>query len=245
MCTLTWRFAPEGYELLFNRDELRTRSIASPPTKQRRNQTRYIAPTDTDSGGTWIGVNEYGLTLCLLNHYPSPSQTPFPSRRRSRGLLVPHLMEAPSIAKAQSRLESLDLSVYPSFVLGLFAPAQPVQTYTWDSQSEYLTQKHHPEPPLSSSSFASATVVKGRKLEYAHRRMFSFTGTSNQLWAYHHSHKPEPGPFSVCMHRPDAQTVSLSHIKVNQSTIGFTYKPGPPCSTLPLAPVVLKRPKTL
>ena len=67
MCTVTWCSEGTGYALLFNRDEARTRSPAFPPEHRLRRGVRLISPLDPDAGGTWLGVNEFGVSVGLLN----------------------------------------------------------------------------------------------------------------------------------------------------------------------------------
>ncbi|NKB23842.1 MAG: hypothetical protein GKR87_05585 [Kiritimatiellae bacterium] len=62
MCTVTWLHDTHRYEVFFNRDEQRTRLPASPPQIRIRNHMKYMAPIDEQAGGSWIGVNEGGLT---------------------------------------------------------------------------------------------------------------------------------------------------------------------------------------
>ena len=68
MCTVSWLHQPGGYHLLCNRDEKRTRSAALAPTvietRRRAVTSRRSMPT---CGGTWIAVNEFGVSVCLLN----------------------------------------------------------------------------------------------------------------------------------------------------------------------------------
>ena len=63
MCTVTWHFINDGYELFFNRDELRTRAVAEPPTKATTRGVDYLAPTDPDAGGTWMALSRRGITV--------------------------------------------------------------------------------------------------------------------------------------------------------------------------------------
>ncbi len=44
------------------------------------------------------------------------------------------------------------------------------------------------------------------------------------------SHLPERGPFSICMHRSDAATVSYMEVAVSGQRATMRYKPGPCCS---------------
>src|SRR3982751_1081178 len=69
MCTVSWIRTREGYQLLCNRDERHTRRPAQAPTVREDQGVQFIAPIDGDEGGSWIGVNQFGLTLCLLNRY--------------------------------------------------------------------------------------------------------------------------------------------------------------------------------
>jgi hypothetical protein len=52
---------------------------------------------------------------------------------------------------------------------------------------------------------------------------------SGALFAFHASHASCPGAYSPCMHRPDAETVSFSWIRVRPGEIEFFYSPAAPC----------------
>ena len=85
MCTASWLIEADGYELFCNRDESKMRQPAAPPALRERLSVKFLAPADGDFGGSWISVNEFGLSLCLLNFYPAVTQHASPT---SRGLLV-------------------------------------------------------------------------------------------------------------------------------------------------------------
>ncbi|MFG0251809.1 MAG: hypothetical protein ACF8NJ_02930, partial [Phycisphaerales bacterium JB038] len=59
-----------GYRMACNRDELRTRPEALPPVQRTYGDRRAWLPVDPVSDGTWIGLNEVGLALTLLNGNP-------------------------------------------------------------------------------------------------------------------------------------------------------------------------------
>src|SRR5713226_3305855 len=115
MCTVTWIHDEEGYQLFFSRDEKGTRKQATSPRFAAQDGIRFLAPVDGDFGGTWIGVNEFGVSTCLLNganltgpgaaiqtndelpraaHVHPPLQAVFP---KSRGFLLVDLITAPSV----------------------------------------------------------------------------------------------------------------------------------------------------
>ena len=46
----------------------------------------------------------------------------------------------------------------------------------------------------------------------------------------HQSHLPAEGPFSICMHRKDAKTVSYTEIVAIRSDVTMRYAAGSPCT---------------
>jgi hypothetical protein len=52
----------------------------------------------------------------------------------------------------------------------------------------------------------------------------------SSLRQLHRSHAPTRGPFSICMHRLDASTVSYAEVAVSEKRATMHYKPGPCCS---------------
>ena len=61
--------------------------------------------------------------------------------------------------------------------------------------------------------------------------------TEAALVAAHTSHLPERGSHSICMHRDEAHSVSLSVLRVAGKRAGFAYARGQPCVTPLSAPV--------
>lgn len=242
MCTVTCLLQKNGYQIFFNRDELKTRRIALPPSLKERNGVKYIAPTDADAGGSWLCVNQFGLSLGLLNYYHGKTDNSNPAKEYiSRGLLLNSLVDSAAQSEAIQRLNHLDLSDYRPFILTIWEPGKTVAACTWDHSRESAQVIKNVIFPLSSSSFNSGQVIGDRralfqKLASDHHRV-----DTDFLISFHHSHLPEPGPYSVCMHREDAQTVSLSGVSVTPEKIEFYYTPGPPCQTSFLPPVTLPR----
>lgn len=222
MCTLTWLKNARGYEVLFNRDEQHRREEALPP---RYYQTYgCIMPKDPQGQGTWIAVNRNGLTLALLNRYSRyrlVTEAPI-----SRGLVIPALIRARELQEVYAVLMSMVGPSVPPFVL--FAIAQPtspqVAAWTWDGET--LATADTQSPLVSSSVEPDHTYHERRSL---YQLMDLDKGSNVDHLIYHQSHFPTQGPTSVCMHRQDAKTVSLSHITVQDNEIDFAYLPGSPC----------------
>jgi hypothetical protein len=72
-----------------------------------------------------------------------------------------------------------------------------------------------------------AQRVRGRTFQRLRR--IKSAGSLDWLRALHSSHLPERGPYSTCMHRSDAATVSYSEVEVQKKTSALRYHDGPPC----------------
>ena len=226
MCTVSWIRDADGYELFCNRDEKRTRALALEPEITTQDGVRRIAPTDPHAGGTWIGANEFGITLCLLN---GPS---LPGTFRSRGLILPELLSAGSLAQAAEGLLHRDLSWFAPFTLAILERGAKITVVTWDGQRKQVG----PEVscmPLISSSFDPEGVQAKRRWEFQRQLDAAGRLDTTVLSAFHASHGAAPDAYSPCMHRPDAETVSFSRVKVSASRVEFRYSAGAPCRPSP------------
>jgi hypothetical protein len=229
MCTLSWLPEGESYSVWFNRDERVTRKPAASPFKHVRSGIPYMAPTDGEAGGTWIGVNVGGLTVCLANRYCVPPP-PLPRARVSRGLLVQSVLGLPTLSAVAAAVEQATLAQYEPFTLGVFEPAALPLLLAWDG--ERLTQDRPPGAGLilTSSAVDQAHVVESRRRVQA-EALLTEPMSAALLERLHASHEPERSGVSICMHRHDARTQSLSRIDVGDDIIRFRYTPGSPCTT--------------
>jgi hypothetical protein len=91
----------------------------------------------------------------------------------------------------------------------------------------------------SSRDPARARIERERILDELRRKHGGLD--ADRLRAFHASHEPERGPFSPCMHREDASTVSFSHVRVGAREIVFEYRPGPLCERSEIAAARLDR----
>lgn len=218
MCTVSWLFEEGGYSIWFNRDELKTRSSAFPPSVRNVDGITFIAPRDPDGNGTWIGVNIRGFSCCLLNHYPFRHH---PNKDGpSRGLITEAMLGCESQQNALSKLRGLPLANWRPFYLLLFQTGDAPLLCTWNGTALTVAEPHL---PLTSSSFLPEEVLEAR------RRSFPVHPDDPSLDLFHSSHVPERGPYSVCMHRPEAETVSFTKIHVRHDSIDMEYLPASPC----------------
>jgi hypothetical protein len=238
MCTLSWTVQPDGYALYFNRDERRTRRPAEPPRIDAAGRVRFVAPRDGEAGGTWIFVNERGVAACLLNLF---RDHPFPPGEPpvSRGLLVLGLAGAPSSAAAGQALERTDLTRYQPFTLALFGREETPRALRWDGTATTRFPLDALALPLTSSGRDAEGVARSRRGTLARLAAQHGGLTPAALDDFHRSHHPDRGPYSPCMHRDEAETVSLTTITVQGTAIQLTYQPGAPCEGRPVVTVRL------
>jgi len=221
MCTVTWFQDESGYSLFSNRDEKRERPMSTGPRVHIRDGVRFIAPVDTAFGGTWIACNEYGVALCLLNGAG-------PNRGvKTRGCVVMELASAATKKEVRRRIFSRDLSLFAAFMVVVLQPRSPAMLIAWDGSAIAVVEDAGPLMPLASSSFDVEGVRSSRHDLFA--RTAAARSDRNLLRDFHASHGDGASAYSPCMHRPDAQTVSFTEVRVMNDGASLLYRPGAPC----------------
>ena len=234
MCTASWAHGDDGFQLLFNRDEKRTRLCADPPRIETRDGLLTIAPVDGDHGGSWISVNERGLALCLLNGSYGARGL------RSRGLLLSELAGSRSVDEAMERLAVKDLARYATFTIVALQPGRKAPIVEWDGATATMLDDGDVQVPLASSSFDAEGVRLKRREEFA-RITGGICADEARLFQFHESHARGADAYSPCMHRADAETVSFSWVRVSPHEVSFFYTPAAPCRWVPGQTIVLPR----
>jgi len=237
MCTLTWFVKDNGYELFFNRDEHTSRKRADLPTVQQRNKVAFISPTDTDAGGTWISSNQFGVTVCLLNHYQFEQIATYKSWI-SRGEIVKKFATIANLHAAQQYFEQLELHDYRAFRMFVIDCLGNNRLFVWDGHK--ARTEVDVSSPKSSSSVDASNVKKARKLLF-NRLGLEGSKSSDDFLKYHVGHLPDKSQNSVCMHRDDANTVSLSYVAVDSTAVKFSYTDGQPCQSVLQVPLMIER----
>lgn len=239
MCTLSWLATADGYELLFNRDEARTRQPATPPSRRQMDGIGVLAPTDGDFGGTWISLNAFGTCVALLNRYQDSAVVPGPFT--SRGQLVLDLATCHDLDSVHERLTKKSMADYRPFSLVVTLPRGTSNdavaiSRQWIWTGRRLAVAEAVRPPVASSGHCPETIQDRRQRLYA-----SMRGKGASLLEFHRSHRPSKGPVSPCMHRPEASTVSLTRIVVAAEQVTMAYADGPPCRAPLAEPLTLER----
>ena len=247
MCTVS--FVPGltdgGYVLVTNRDESPRRGPAEPPSIVERSGRRICAPRDSDAGGTWISVDDRGRTLCLLNG-DGARRVPVDPGVPSRGLLVFELAASDDPASLwpglQRRQRAGRLHQQPFRLLqatpGTAGAPAGLMNVAWDGNE--LQRQVVSGPYLETSSGLEPEAVRRFRRDRFERLLEEVAGDpgqllpsrSSRLLDWHRSHDPdvpEGDHRSVCMHRPEAHTVSRTAVEVRGEEVEMRYQPGPPC----------------
>lgn len=239
MCTVTWARTAEGYVLFSNRDERDSRQPALGPRVNDVRGVQYVAPVDGDHGGSWIGVNEFGLSLCLLNRYGDKT-VEANKQFVSRGLLLVDLLDCRRAESIGEQVGQFDLTRFRPFSLVVLAISSPVSIFQWNGVRLSVERNAEAAVPLTSSSATEPDIAAERSALFATMTRERSVNTA-VLDRFHRSHLPKRGPYSVCMHREGARTVSLSQIGVTKNDVRFCYEAGSPCESTRVEEVRLLR----
>ncbi len=225
MCTLSFLAGTDGFSLAMNRDEQRTRPLALPPTLHQCGQLSAWYPSEP-GGGTWIGINSRGLALALLNSYGHPQRPGCVSR----GHLIPRLLRLPDLSVVDQDLTASDLDRINPFRLLAWDPmVRQAREFSWNGQNLFRAGFAWQTAHWFSSAFDEPGVITARTAAAAEAVKATDVGTLGWARRLHASHAPERGPYSICMHRPDAKTVSYTEITWHGGHVQIDYLGNSPC----------------
>ena len=235
MCSVTFIPRSKGFCLGMNRDESLAREVARPARLFRAGSRQAIYPSES-SGGTWIAVNDAGLCIALINWYSAAHKMPKERKKKrvsiSRGAVIPRAIAASSCAEVETLLFRMSLQYTMPFRLLTFdAGEESIREFRWDGA--VLDVLPHPWQSRDwfSSGFDEPEAQLWRSCVCREARLQKDAGSRPWLRRLYGSHSPAPGPFSVCMHRSDAATVSYTEVSVGAAGIEMYYNGGSLCQT--------------
>jgi len=227
MCTVTFIARQRGYCLGMNRDERLTRPEAFPTKFAKLNGRAVIGPSEP-SGGKWIAVNDRGVTFALLNWYSAPARVR--AKAVSRGEVVHSVSAAVSSDSADAALAGLPLHrINPFRLIGIVPTPREIIEWRWNLRELTRAQLRWKMRQWISSGFDEPAAQRVRTKTFRQARRQRCTGSLNWLRRLHRSHSPEIGPFSTCMHRAEAATVSYTEVIVSSRQALMRYHAGPLC----------------
>ncbi len=227
MCTVTVVPFDDGFRLACNRDERLDRPAGSAPTIQRLPHDRIaIYPVDPAGGGTWVGVNDSGLAIALLNRTIDTAASPGGGPLRSRGLIPLRLLGCRSLTDALDTAAGLDPAEFGLLRLVIVQHMAAVVLTSNGLAFSVGTMSASRPFMLTSSSLGDALVERPRA------RLFErlVPQEEERVWlsgqTRFHAHRwPSRAHISVAMERPGARTVSRTCITVTSHAIELCYDP--------------------
>jgi hypothetical protein len=148
-------------------------------------------------------------------------------------MVIPSLGTADSPAQVDAGLTALRLDLMNPFrLIGVFPTSKTVVEWRWNLKQ--LVRKRHRWRTCQwvSSGFDERTAQKLRNKTFMQAQTQRSAGTLDWLRRLHRSHSPQSGPFSTCMHRNDAATVSYTEISIAQDLARLRHSFGAPCEAV-------------
>lgn len=173
MCTLTAFRTADGLLITMNRDESRLRFEAGlkrtfdsiePTQTKTDNKTltkqavELAYPVDGQAFGTWTGLSNHGVVMCLLNRY----QDAHVPNALTRGSIIPTALKHGQANAVFEHLEQLDTLSFNPFDLLVFSVKES-RFFSWDG-THYNFEALHLESGrmFSSSSIDAKTILPHR-----------------------------------------------------------------------------------
>lgn len=223
MCTVSFIPTGVGFLLAMNRDEKRRRIAALPPAAFKLGDRRALYPREPD-GGTWLAVNDAGLCLTLVNWHCIEREPR--GIIGSRGRIIPELIAAADSLSVTRQVQAMSLQrLRPFRLVVIDSGKHRVTELRWDLKN--LTERRHGWE--TRHWFSSGYNERKAERERTEVCLKWPLGTKARLRQLHASHLPRRGPFSICMHRRDAVTVSYSEVGITEKRVTLRYKSGAPC----------------
>ena len=227
MCTVSVVPTERGFRLACNRDEGLARPRALAPRIHRSAGHRALWPCDPQSGGTWIGANDDGLAMVLLNRSSGPGVLR-PSTL-SRGVLIPDLLRASrldeAIRRAWTRLQPRDgPDRFEPFTL-VMIQRDRIAIVEHHAGMTAITQHQLDRPLMFTSSSLGDGIVDPPRRRLFTRFLQARRDPLDAQARFHRHRWPNRPQVSVRMSRGDAATVSHTVVDVSRRAIAVRYMP--------------------
>ncbi len=242
MCTLAIYFQmTDDYPVVIaaNRDEYLDRPAAKPTTLCAR--PHVVGGKDLRAGGTWLGVNEHGLVVGLLNRRTEAPPNP---DARSRGLLALDALRCRTARDAADFAAKQRAADYNPFNLLIASRDATFVAYNRIERIEVVQLQpgfhlltnldvNDFECPRISASYEKFAAL-GKDVGFRRDPLLRRVQLQHLLADHNTQLDPRSGrPNSICMHLDAYGTRSSSQIFVgpDDDDIEHYFAPGPPCQT--------------
>jgi hypothetical protein len=224
MCTVTVVPHETGVRVMCNRDERRSRPAALPPRVHDLGGRLAVFPVDPRGGGSWVGVNDAGIVVTLLN-VSGPSKRSSQEPKRSRGLIVREVLRCGSLSHVVETVAGLDASLFEMFRLVAMHCSTAVEAISDGVRTEIRRPITLERPLLfTSSSLGDALVEAPRRQLFQRMVVERRSGWLREQSRFHRHQWPSRPEISVRMERDDALTVSRTVVDVTRARRSLLYE---------------------
>ncbi len=243
MCTLALYFQVfDDWPVVIaaNRDEFFDRPALAP--RKLAEQPEIVGGLDLKAGGTWLGINQYGMVAGLLNRRSVQAPNPKP---RSRGLLCLDALKETTPSKAAWMVSRQRPQLYNPFNLLLVSPQEAFVCFLSKGRIETVRL----EPGFHMLTNLDVDDFECPRISRAYRRFAAlecFCGDPTklgELLADHEGFDPAlPRSSALCVHLETYGTRSSSIIAIGRELANAChyFADGPPCRA-PFEPAPLPR----
>lgn len=147
MCTVAFIPQSDQHVFISLRDESPQRIKAIPPTVYTTGSFQTIFPLDQTGGGTWLGINNAGSLLILLNG-AFEKHVRRSNYAKSRGMIVRELLATESPVSAWQQMDLSDIEPHTLVVF----QQQQLFHLVWDAHQSHVMQKDTSQPHVWSSA---------------------------------------------------------------------------------------------
>lgn len=219
MCTVLYLPGKEHICFASLRDESPSRALAKFPELVNDGGIAILAPIDPQANGTWLGVNEFGNVLILLNG--GFAKHPLGLKyRKSRGLIVTDLLktELPLVTWRLINLHQIE-----PFTLVVYSECMLFEL-VWDGEHKHQRKLNNQESHIwSSSTLFHAEARKNRKDTFDN--WIAMQPPLDKLSVLHffnqHKHDPDNG---FIINRNDlVKTLSFTYIEIQKKKVQMDY----------------------
>jgi uncharacterized protein with NRDE domain len=221
-----------------NRDEYFVRPAIAPGLLC--SSPSVVGGKDLVAGGTWLGLNEFGIVAGVLNRRSGGNTDP---QRRSRGLLCLDVLRCNNVKEAAELLRAEEPERYNPFNLLVASCEAAFVASNRDGRIDLLML----EPGMHLLTNLNLDDFECPKISHAWQKFAALGQDQNflnaplderpRLRALLSDHSLQLDSRSgqanaICVHRADygTRSSSLIFLPVGSDAVHF-YAPGPPCTT--------------
>jgi hypothetical protein len=220
MCTVTFIPAGNKIYLTSNRDEKHWRSHALAPAVYTHASGKLLFPKDGDAGGTWIAAHETGQAIVFLNG-AFIRHTPQPPYRKSRGLVLLELVEAPD---AYRHFHTISLEQIEPFTAIIWSEGQLFEC-RWNGEQKFHKKLNARQPYIWSSATLYDEQVAQKRAAWFNNWLQQHNSPSQQQILHFHQFTGEGDAHNDLRMNRNGQvfTVSVTSMAITASSVHMQY----------------------